>query len=457
MNRPIRACVLASLVAACLVPAEGTSPNDEEDPSTELLEMAQDRRNPEVAERVAAALDLMRESYFEDDAAGQVREWLAKESEPWVRYYLLLALIEHDEEEDYPIILEALHDPDPTLRAIAIEFAEEEITSDIESALVAAYPDEELWWVRKEIIETLAEGSGVDSLDLLIEALGDPVRDVQAAAVAALAARPDRRSMGALIRVLESETLVGEDSPATALGPIGDPSAARALEKAARSSYPPVRLASARALAGVGSTGSGDLLMDLLEDPDRGIGAAAAAALVALGIGPSAGRVLAFLARRPDESTFESLVWMEGIDTEDVCHRLLATGELEDDDGRRLAEMCATIEDRHLTGERRGLSTCSLEVGWTKYERFNADARLVTTTADGSRALAWENAPATRNGGVRRRIDAETLVRVVGAAWYLGETWLKVEERDERTELWMRESDLRAIDPAEALEGEKTE
>ena len=127
-------------------------------------------------------------------------------------------------------LIEFWVDEDPTVRARAIENFPRKLTESEEKALVQLYKSEEFWWVRAQAVEALAGGATDDSLDALHAALRDEMRSIRGAASIALAERADNRSVGPLLEALDSAGLVGSESPVRALGAIGSPEAARALD-----------------------------------------------------------------------------------------------------------------------------------------------------------------------------------------------------------------------------------
>jgi len=255
-------------------------------PDDEVLDLLDRRRSPVVSRRVQAACELWElgvEAPAEIDA---VSAWLDREDEPWVRRYLLLTLLDLDDET---ITVGLIEDEDPEGRSIIARYIGDYMVLGIgmETVLLDVYRSADPWWVRVPFLAAFAEGVRDESLDILHDALQDPARDVRGAAVMALEERADPRSLDPLLGALEDKELIGADSPVWGLAQIGDPSTIPWIESAAASASPQVRQEAAQALGALDATDSTELLVRLLDDVDRRVVDLAATSLTTLGIEPA--------------------------------------------------------------------------------------------------------------------------------------------------------------------------
>jgi HEAT repeat protein len=86
-----------------------------------------------------------------------------------------------------PALVEAAHDPMPSVRDQALRALGRLGAKDIKPIAVEAVHHEAVWWVRRSAIRAAASALGKDALPLLIETLSDPFWRVRHAAVQALA------------------------------------------------------------------------------------------------------------------------------------------------------------------------------------------------------------------------------------------------------------------------------
>ena len=68
---------------------------------------------------------------------------------------------------------------------------------------------------------------------------------------------------------------------------------------------------------------------------------------------------------------------------------------------------------------------------------------------NGSKASGWEDFIGKTIGGTRRKLEKGTHVTIWKAVFYNGETWLEVTKGAHSPDIWVRESDLREIEPEE--------
>jgi HEAT repeat protein len=396
---------------------------------------------------VAGAVELYEDASFEGDVAAEARDWLSGENEIWVRYYLLSAFVDRDEDEDTALILGYLDDEEPTLRAVATRYAADHLTPEIESHVASLYQNEPFWWIRTAILETLGSGEADTSLDLLHEALKDPLRDIRAAAVEALGERHDTRSVNPLVKALQWDDMVGADSPLGILGEIGGSDAAPRLEGAATSPYPVIRRMAALGLRETGSSDRAPILVELLTDPDETVQGAAARTLVDLGIARAAEDVLIYLTDHRDEELLGDLGSMKGLDAAKACRDLQAQGGLKDETFQTLSGMCDQLEEQLREGTRTVTISCRLGAGLGEYARFNPGARLVDPMGR-ARALGWGRVSGECNGGSPFRLERGTGCRSrrapTPAARRTGDSL--------NEDVWVKENDLRPIGRREVLE-----
>ena len=359
-----------------------SSDDDEQDEEVQrLLDM---HRSPVVSRRVKAAYELFDWGVESGADVEAVRSLLEKEDEPWVRRYLVLTLLDLDDET---IIVDLLGQDDPETRSVVAQYIFDSFSVGIglESLLIETYRKDDPWWVRVPFLGAFSEGVHDESLHLLQDALSDPLRDVRGAAVIALEARGDPRSLDDLLDVLGDSSLIGEDSPVAGIADLSDESVIPWIEEAALSESPVVREEAATALGRLCARGSEEILVRMLEDRFYGVARSAAAALKTL---------------EPDED-------------------------------------CSAA----LSGDR---------LTWTAI--LAPEARIVAPS-QGHEAEAWEVAPGDRNGGTRHEIGAGTTAQVVSGAHYRDETWLEVDiATPDFDTVWMRERELRRLNPEEALE-----
>jgi len=88
-------------------------------------------------------------------------------------------------------LVEATHDPMPSVRDHALRALGKMHANDIGPIATEAVRHEPVWWVRRSAIRAAAAALGTDALSLLIEALSDPFWRVRHAAVQALVALGD--------------------------------------------------------------------------------------------------------------------------------------------------------------------------------------------------------------------------------------------------------------------------
>jgi HEAT repeat protein len=369
---------------------------------------------------------------------------LSIEEEPWIRHALLEALGELDAAGNREAIASYLGHDDPTLRARAAEYLQEVLSPEIEEAMVRAYGGESVWWVKTALLEALGAGTSDDSLGVLHDGLKDKSRDVRAAATCGLGLRADPRSVALLAEALERGDLIGTDSPVWALGRIGDRSAAPALEVAAFLPYPIVRKGAAWALGEVGEPDSERVLAQLLDDPDGMVRTEAAEALGELGGVRAALDLLSVLEHSWSDRVYYAMLHISEEDLSAACEQFLAEQTAERKALKARRKLCEqTLEE---AGGEEVWFWSSGELHSTFYSPANAKAREVWP-GKGRKAVGWEDAIGKELGGSRLKLDKGTRLTIWKAAFYGGETWLEVAAGPYGGHVWIREVDVRPIDP----------
>jgi len=417
------------------------------------------RTAPEIKARVDAAYSLALNTDDVDERLGvqaylgevaeQIAGWLREEPEFWVRYYLLDALGQIDAPSARTAALTYIRDPDPSLRAVSAQHVGDHLSAEAETLLIEVYSDEDEWWVRTAILDSLGAGSNPGSLALLQEALSDPVRDVRAAAAMALARRPHSSSVAPLTEAAENAELFGKDSPLIALAEIPDVDIKVTLEKGIRSPSPFVRSTAAKAIAKLPHQEGLSLLEPMLGDASAFVRQAAAESITTLGGRHAAEAVVLWLAREPNDSVFARLLWMDKFTLRDACAGLQAVVEIMEG----IARTCDEIEKHMSDPQYVVVSTGDLH-SWF-YSSYNADAREVAP-ARGRAVTGWTIAVGKGTG--RERISLKRGLRLTNwlseAVRYNGEVWLNVKEGPYGKHAWVRESDLRSI-PLRSLAGQQ--
>lgn len=254
-----------------------------EEPDEEVLILLDKGRSLSPARRIEAAYDLSDTGIETAEEVDAVIAWLDREEDPWVRRYLVMTLLDLDDET---LMVEMLASEDPEIRSIVANYIDEsmDIGVGLESVLIDAYRFDDPWWVRVKFLAAFGEGTRHESLRILHEALGDETRDVRGAAVMALEERGDPRSLDHLLAMMDDPDLIGSDSPLEGIASLSGASLIPWIEEAASSESPTVREEAANALGNLCAHGSEEILSGLLNDPHRSVVDAAAEALKKLGI-----------------------------------------------------------------------------------------------------------------------------------------------------------------------------
>jgi HEAT repeat protein len=388
----------------------------------------------------------------------RIRAWLTGESEPWVRNYLVEALVKLDEPSDVPYLLRLVSASDPTLRRLVAPTAERHPSEDVERRLAALYPEQRYWWVKTALIEAMGAQDGDRSLEILHLALRDSSRDVRAAASGALAVRADPRSIGPLVEAMRSADVSGADSPVAALAQIKSDAVIPALAEALESPHTFVREYAAGGLGKFPSAQNLRLLARAMSDQDRSVAAAAAGSLIDFHTKEAAVQVLLQLSQySPDEmkrlhdgwdSVFESLRGLQDhrIDLAATCEELFANPDIAS--SQALRELAGELRRRE--SEETHFIVSSADTHRIVYARENADAREVVPSLGGESAVGWKDAPYEKNGGTKELVKRGTQVTVEGAAFYAGATWLSVRDGPYGDDLWMQEADLATVGSPES-------
>lgn len=259
------------------------SPAEKRDPDEGVLSLLDKGRSFAPSRRIEAAYELYETGIETGDEVDAVKAWLDREDEPWARRYLVMTLLDLDDEI---FMVEMLASQDPETRSIVAKYMVEsvDIGVGLESILIEVYRPDDPWWARVPFLAAFSEGIRDDSLRILHEALEDKVRDVRGAAIVALEEREDPRSLDHLLSAMEDPDLIGADTPLEGIASMSDASLIPWIEEAAGSESPAVREEAANALGNLCARGSEKVLRALLDDPHRTVVHAAAGALEKFGI-----------------------------------------------------------------------------------------------------------------------------------------------------------------------------
>ena len=125
-----------------------------------------------VAERVHAAIQLAAASstpQSRNPGASKVSErihaWLLVEDEPWVRYYLVTALMRLGHKRDDSFLLELAQDCDPTFRRMAALTSMDCYDDDLNREQISGYALEDVWWARSALLEAMRFRTDDESLE----------------------------------------------------------------------------------------------------------------------------------------------------------------------------------------------------------------------------------------------------------------------------------------------------
>jgi HEAT repeat protein len=402
------------------------------------------RYSPDVALRAAAAREVLDEIDIDDDCAAEIKDWIVAETEPIIRHDLFEALVDRAEDADTDWLLSFLEDPDPSLRAQAAAFAEDELTSGLEHKLADLLPGEPYWWVRWRIVSTLHWADGDAVLDALNDALEDEAREVRENAAEALSSMPHERSLKALLQAMDQWPSDSTEDVLDALGAIGDARAVPALESGLGAIRDSVRLAAASALGSIDSRESIQLLKNLLSGADDMLALSASQALMRIGGEEAVESLAGFALVHPSETLVEWLGKKEGDSQAAACVPLLRRVELDSPASRKLTQICEELERREGEGIVGVTSSCSFGGSEIDYEVFSASARK-TAPSEGAAAIAWLEFPGDAAGGTRVTLPADLIVTVEDALLQSGQTWLLVGDSSTETEYWIAETELRRI------------
>jgi len=254
-----------------------------EEPDEDVLRLLDKGRSFVPSRRIEAAAELYENGIETAEEVDAVSAWLDRENEPWVRRYLVMTLLDLDDEI---LMVDLLASEDSETRSIVAKYIIEavDIGVGLESILIETYRPDDPWWVRIQFLAAFGEGIRDESLRILHEALEDRVRDVRGAAVMALEYRDDPRSLDHLLAMMDDPDLIGTDSPLEGIASLSGSSQIPWVEEAAWSESPAVRTEAANALGNLCARGSEETLSRLLNDRHRSVVDAAAEALKKLGI-----------------------------------------------------------------------------------------------------------------------------------------------------------------------------
>lgn len=299
----------------------------------------------DLAEDSAAAVRMavldVEEEAADPAGPGLAREVLRRDSAPDVRRAALRLLAGTDEVERMDALREALADPDPSVRAAALETLD---TSPPSAAflplLLAALRDhdEQVWrtaaarlagtadpelgavWDavrdlpgerRDAVVGALDEESPNRLAALAMESLRSEDSEERAMAVTLAARAGTPESAAAVLEALGDPHPAVRRSAAAGVAALRDPSAVRALVRTLTDPKAEVRVEAVRALGGLDDGAVPQVLIDALKDPEVRVREIAADALARRGSAAVAALVAAALAspdlRRPAGAVLERL------------------------------------------------------------------------------------------------------------------------------------------------------
>jgi hypothetical protein len=383
-----------------------------------------------------------------DRTTASIREWLSEEKEMWVRRLLVQALGDFSFAAHRQMFLDLTGDADPSIRLVAAGYLSgrwitnhEKLAAQEEAALVQRARQEHYWWVKSELLLDLGHGTGPDSLDLSHRSLADPMRDIRAAALDAIGERADRRSLPVLLPLLDDERFQGTDNPVYAIGDIGDPSAAGAVERLAQSPSPVVRSAVAWALGRMRQSTSIPVVTHLLEDEQPAVRNAALRSLRAFGTVEGALPLLRALARSSSEEQLNDALDLGKTTISEACGVLLAEGGVSAAEIRERQRVCGWLQ---RPDAERVFTWSSADLHARIYSSANPDARVVRP-AHGGKAEAWKDVVGKENGGTRGDLRKGERLTIWSAALYRGDTWLEVARGAYADHVWIRERDVERV------------
>jgi len=189
-------------------------------------------------------------------------------SDPQRRREACVLMARHHVIEGVPALEEAVHDPNPDVRAAALQalrvLAGREAMPNLVRALEAD-PDAVVRWQAAVELEALR---APEALPALQAGLRDRDPLVRASAVEALRGVGDPSAVPAVSTRLRDAAIVVRRSAADALGALGDPTAASALGRALRDPDPDVRRLAARSLLTLKTPEASEALARALRDRD---------------------------------------------------------------------------------------------------------------------------------------------------------------------------------------------
>lgn len=168
----------------------------------------------------------------------------------------------------FEVLVEALRDPEPDVRMVAVQALGRMEDGRAVEALMAVYPDQDRA-VRTRIIEALDQYKDPRLFDLFLDALRDSNPQTRVAAVEALGELRDERAIGALSAGLTDENSYVRSYSLKALGKFRDSRLIDAMIPLLQDESQFVRSAAAMALCEIRDTRAVVPIVELLHDPDR--------------------------------------------------------------------------------------------------------------------------------------------------------------------------------------------
>lgn len=174
----------------------------------------------------------------------------------------------------------ALKDDSEYARRAAVEVLNEVADPESIKDLLEALGDDD-WWVRARATDALAKIGGPKVVDAVLRLVNDDNEDIRRAAIEILNSTGDKRAVDKLIEATTDADWWVRERAADALAEIGDEAAIPALEEMLTGEIRSVPSA-IRALSRLGSERHVDMMMKLLDRPEREIQVEAVNALARL-------------------------------------------------------------------------------------------------------------------------------------------------------------------------------
>jgi len=207
---------------------------------------------------------------------------------------------------DLEVLAEALGDPDPKVREMAIRALDKIRDDSAVDLLIPALTDSSAG-VRRRAARALGKIEDPRTIQALGTALNDEDPEVRQMVIRALGDIEDAGAVDWLIPLLTDPDVEIRREAARALGEIEDPGAVQALGTALNDEDPEVRQRVIEALGDIEDAGAVDWLIPLLTDPDVEIRREAARALGEIG-DPGAVQALTGVLDDPDPEVRQSVI-----------------------------------------------------------------------------------------------------------------------------------------------------